>query len=106
VFYPGLETHDGHDVAKRQMPGGFGGMVSFVVEGGASAALKVHTYSLTHLLFRKDRPGGLAYLRRFAMLLSAIATEIKDELVLFNLARHTPKLPEREMQHEKKKRAC
>jgi cystathionine beta-lyase/cystathionine gamma-synthase len=45
VFYPGLESHDGHDVAKRQMPGGFGGMVSFVVEGGASAALKVHTYS-------------------------------------------------------------
>lgn len=41
MFYPGLETHEGHDIAKKQMPGGFGGMVSFVIEGGASAALKV-----------------------------------------------------------------
>lgn len=40
VFYPGLESHDNHDVAKRQMRG-FGGMVSFVVEGGADQARKI-----------------------------------------------------------------
>jgi cystathionine beta-lyase/cystathionine gamma-synthase len=28
VYYPGLQTHPGHDIAKKQM-GGFGGMVSF-----------------------------------------------------------------------------
>jgi cystathionine beta-lyase/cystathionine gamma-synthase len=28
VFYPGLESHPGHDIAKRQMQG-FGGMLSF-----------------------------------------------------------------------------
>ena len=28
VFYPGLETHENHDIAKKQMSG-FGGMVSF-----------------------------------------------------------------------------
>ncbi|QIG79329.1 cystathionine gamma-synthase family protein [Stakelama tenebrarum] len=32
VFYPGLETHDKHDVAKRQMSG-FGGMLSFSIDG-------------------------------------------------------------------------
>ncbi|WP_096200853.1 cystathionine gamma-synthase family protein [Bacillus sp. FJAT-45350] len=33
VFYPGLETHPNHDIAKRQMVG-FGGMLSFAVKGG------------------------------------------------------------------------
>ena len=33
VFYPGLESHPGHDIAKRQQRG-FGGMVSFEVDGG------------------------------------------------------------------------
>ena len=38
VHYPGLPTHPGHAVARRQMPDGFGGMLSFVVAGGAGAA--------------------------------------------------------------------
>ncbi len=33
VHYPGLETHPGHAVAKKQMKG-FGAMISFVLEGG------------------------------------------------------------------------
>lgn len=33
VFYPGLETHIGHDIAKSQMSG-FGGMMSFALDGG------------------------------------------------------------------------
>lgn len=33
VFYPGLVSHPGHDIAKRQQRG-FGGMVSFEIEGG------------------------------------------------------------------------
>lgn len=32
VYYPGLSTHPGHAVAKKQMHGGFGGMVSFEVK--------------------------------------------------------------------------
>jgi cystathionine gamma-synthase len=34
VFYPGLASHAQHEIAKRQMPGGFGGMLSFVLHGG------------------------------------------------------------------------
>ncbi len=33
VFYPGLETHLNHDLAKKQMRG-FGGMLSFSLKGG------------------------------------------------------------------------
>ena len=36
VFYPGLEAHPNHDVAKRQMRG-FGGMLSFQLEGDFDA---------------------------------------------------------------------
>ncbi len=35
VYYPGLETHPDHSVAKAQMPGGFGGMLSFEVKSDA-----------------------------------------------------------------------
>lgn len=40
VYYPGLASHRGHELAKRQMRG-FGGMVSFTVRGDAAAALEV-----------------------------------------------------------------
>ncbi|MFW6102489.1 MAG: trans-sulfuration enzyme family protein [Chloroflexota bacterium] len=36
VLYPGLESHKGHEIAKRQMKG-FGGMVSFELRSGADA---------------------------------------------------------------------
>ncbi len=36
VYYPGLETHVGHDIARRQQRG-FGGMVSFDIDGGEAA---------------------------------------------------------------------
>ncbi len=39
VLYPGLPRHPGHAVAARQMAGGFGGMLSVRVDGGAEAAI-------------------------------------------------------------------
>ena len=33
VIYPGLIAHPQHDLAARQMPGGFGGMVTVVLDG-------------------------------------------------------------------------
>lgn len=39
VLYPGLPTHPGHDIAKRQMTGGFGGMFSLRLRGGEKAAI-------------------------------------------------------------------
>lgn len=41
VFYPGLADHPQHDVAKNQMTGGFGCLLSFCVQGDAASALEV-----------------------------------------------------------------
>jgi cystathionine gamma-synthase len=36
VFYPGLESHESHETARRQMSG-FGGVLSFAIRGGFDA---------------------------------------------------------------------
>jgi cystathionine gamma-synthase len=41
VLYPGLPSHPGHEIAARQMHGGFGGMLSIRLAGGSSHALAV-----------------------------------------------------------------
>jgi len=41
VLYPGLPDSQGHEVALRQMRGGFGGMLSIRVSGGELAAIAV-----------------------------------------------------------------
>lgn len=38
VLYPGLTSHPSHEVAKRQMTNGFGGMMSLQMKGGEEAA--------------------------------------------------------------------
>jgi len=41
VLYPGLPSHPGHEIAARQMSGGFGGMLSIRLAGGAQHAAAV-----------------------------------------------------------------
>ena len=41
VHYPGLESHPQHLLAKRQLSGGFGGIVSIQVRGGRDMAISV-----------------------------------------------------------------
>ena len=40
VLYPGLPSHPQHELARRQMQGGFGGMLSIRVTGGEAAAVR------------------------------------------------------------------
>ncbi len=40
VYYPGLTSHPGHEIAKKQMRG-FGGMIAFEMKGGLEAAKKM-----------------------------------------------------------------
>lgn len=53
VFYPGLKSHPGHEIAKRQMKG-FGGMVTFELNGGLEAVKgfvrKIEIFSLAESL--------------------------------------------------------
>lgn len=41
VAYPGLPDHPAHQLAKKYLPRGFGGVLSFGVPGGAAAGSKV-----------------------------------------------------------------
>jgi cystathionine gamma-synthase len=56
VYYPGLESHPGHDIARKQMSG-FGGMLSFLVRGGREDALRVT--SQVRLFTRATSLGGV-----------------------------------------------
>ncbi|MBI2041863.1 MAG: aminotransferase class I/II-fold pyridoxal phosphate-dependent enzyme [Candidatus Nealsonbacteria bacterium] len=40
VIYPGLKSHPQHELAKKQMTGGFGGMISFELNGGRKETRK------------------------------------------------------------------
>jgi len=55
VFYPGLEDHEGHELAKRQQRG-FGGMVSFEIEGG-EAAVRAFVENLTYFSLAESLGG-------------------------------------------------
>jgi methionine-gamma-lyase len=47
VHYPGLPSFPQHDLARRQMPGGFGGMLSFEVAAADAAAAYERALALT-----------------------------------------------------------
>jgi cystathionine gamma-synthase len=55
VYYPGLPSHPGHDIAAKQMRG-FGGMVSFETETEAEA---LEVCSRTKLFFLAESLGGV-----------------------------------------------
>jgi cystathionine gamma-synthase len=57
VLYPGLPQHPGHDVAARQMDGGFGYMLSVQVTGGEPAA--IGTAARVRLWKRATSLGGV-----------------------------------------------
>ncbi|GAU86266.1 cystathionine gamma-lyase [Bosea sp. BIWAKO-01] len=57
VLYPGLPQHPGHDIAARQMEGGFGYMLSIQLSGGEAAAVK--TAANVQLYKRATSLGGV-----------------------------------------------
>jgi cystathionine gamma-synthase len=57
VFYPGMESHPGYKIARRQMKGGFGAMLSFCVRGGRDEAFAVA--ARTQLFVRATSLGGV-----------------------------------------------
>jgi cystathionine gamma-lyase len=56
VYYPGLSSHPGHELAKKQMRD-FGGMISLSVRGGKDGALKLLTN--TKLFSLAESLGGV-----------------------------------------------
>ena len=56
VYYPGLQSHPQHDLAKQQM-NGFGGMISVVLKGGLASATTF--LENTHLFSLAESLGGV-----------------------------------------------
>jgi cystathionine gamma-synthase len=83
VFYPGLSTHPGHQVAARQMRG-FGGMVSVRMRGGRSAAEAL--CANTKLFILAESLGGVESLIEHPGAMTHASTagsqlEVPDDLV-------------------------
>jgi cystathionine gamma-synthase len=57
LHYPGLEDHPGHALALRQMPGGFGAVMSLQVRGSGTEAMAV--VARTQLFTRATSLGGV-----------------------------------------------
>jgi cystathionine gamma-synthase len=83
VLYPGLPSHPGHDVAKRQMSG-FGGMMSVRMRGGPQAA---HDFcSRTEVFILAESLGGVESLIEYPGAMTHASTagsqlEVPDDLV-------------------------
>jgi cystathionine beta-lyase/cystathionine gamma-synthase len=67
VFYPGLPSHPDHEVAMRQMSG-FGGMVTFEVDGGFAEASRL--YDRLQVIKRAATLGGVETLVSLPVLTS------------------------------------
>lgn len=69
VYYPGLKSHPQHELAKKQMSG-FGGMVSFKLNGGKEFTKKV--IESTKLFALAESLGGVESLINFPYLMTHV----------------------------------
>ncbi|MCP4188576.1 MAG: PLP-dependent transferase [Gammaproteobacteria bacterium] len=83
VLYPGLESHQGHDIAKRQMQNGFGGMLSFLVKGDADQARQIA--SLTHLFLPATSLGGVESLIEHRATIEGPHSLVPDNLLRLSI---------------------
>ena len=79
VFYPGLKTHQGHEIARKQMRG-FGGMISFLIDGTEDDTLKVVASS--KMIARATSLGGVESIWEHRK-----STEGENSNSLYNLIR-------------------
>ena len=79
VLYPGLPSHPQHELAKRQMQGGFGGMLSIRVEGGEAAA--VRCAARVQLWKRATSLGGVESLIEHRASIEGASTPVPRDLL-------------------------
>jgi cystathionine gamma-synthase len=79
VLYPGLRQHPGHDIALRQMQGGFGGMLSIRMRGGKKAAIT--TAASVQLWKRATSLGGVESLIEHRASIEGEGTPCPDDLL-------------------------
>lgn len=87
VLYPGLPSHPGHAVAARQMRS-FGGMLSFRVHGGATAAMAVA--ARVALFTRATSLGGVESLIEHRASVEGEGTTTPDDLLRVSVGLEHP----------------
>jgi cystathionine gamma-synthase len=83
VYYAGLPTHPGHAIAKAQMHGGFGGVVSFRLRAGEEAAKRLPT--LMHYAYNTTSLGGVESLIEHRRSAEGPASSVPADLVRFSV---------------------
>jgi cystathionine gamma-synthase len=88
VLYPGLASHPGHAIAARQMQGGFGGMLSLRVRGGAQEALAVAAH--LRLFVRATSLGGVESLVEHRASVEGAASPVPPDLLRLSVGIEEP----------------
>ncbi|MFZ1814591.1 MAG: aminotransferase class I/II-fold pyridoxal phosphate-dependent enzyme [Rhizobiaceae bacterium] len=83
VFYPGLDSHPGHALAARQMQGGYGGLMSFLIRGSGQDALDF--CGALDLFHRATSLGGVESLVEHRHTIEGDATGIPPSLVRLSI---------------------
>ena len=88
VMYPGLPDHPGHDVAARQMEGGFGMMVSLRLAGGEAAAKQV--VSVLRVFRNATSLGGVESLVEHRAPVEGLGSTVPSDLLRLSLGIEHP----------------
>ncbi|MGE0252987.1 MAG: PLP-dependent aspartate aminotransferase family protein [Alphaproteobacteria bacterium] len=88
VLYPGLPSHPGHAVAARQMQGGFGGMLSIRVKGGAEAAVALA--KSVEVFVRATSMGGVESLIEHRATVEGKESPFPDDLLRLSVGIEEP----------------
>jgi cystathionine gamma-synthase len=83
VLYPGLQEDPGHEIASRQMRGGYGCLMSVLVKGGAREALAF--CGALNLLRRATSLGGVESLVEHRRTIEGDLTGIPENLVRISI---------------------
>lgn len=83
VLYPGLSSHPGHDIAARQMKGGFGGMLSIRLAGGPEHAMAV--LAAVKVFKRATSLGGVESLIEHRRSMEGPSSPVPDDLLRLSI---------------------
>jgi cystathionine gamma-synthase len=83
VLYPGLPTHPGHDIAKKQMTDGYGGMLSLLLKSDFAGAQKFCTR--LNVIIPATSLGGVESLAEHRKTVEGPNSPVPDNLVRLSI---------------------
>ena len=83
VLYPGLTSHPGHNIAKKQMALGYTGMLSLRIRGGEESALKI--VKACNIFIRATSLGGVESLIEHRFSIEGEGSPIPKDLIRISI---------------------